>query len=89
MAEMKVSRKKAPEKKSHGPNGSAKYALEQMASERPNSDHMVIEGHEHGFTTHHKMAGEDVKGPEGHKSRTALAKHVKSTMSGEESDGDE
>jgi hypothetical protein len=62
------------------PKGSACEALARMASENPDSDHMVIESHDRGFTTHHRMSGERAQGPNHHRSMAALKKHIATAM---------
>lgn len=46
----------------------------------PPGDHMHVHGHEEGFTTHHVMEGERVRGPEEHGTAKQLAAHVATTM---------
>jgi hypothetical protein len=59
-------------------------ALMHMAMKHSDGDHMHIEGHDSGFTTHHVMEGKRVQGPSEHKSVGELKRHVAEVMDTDE-----
>ena len=62
----------------------AKEALKGMAQAEPESDHMMVSGHESGWETHHVLSGSKrVHGPDMHKTKAALMSHMKATMCAE------
>lgn len=59
-------------------------ALMYLAKMHGQNDHMSIEGHDTGFTTHHVLEGKKVQGPHEHKTMRELKRHVAETMDTEE-----
>jgi len=51
-------------------------ALMHIAKHHAVNDHMHVEGHEDGFTTHHVREGGRVQGPHDHKNLRELKQHL-------------
>ena len=58
------------------------HAVAHMAKNHAEGDHMHIEGHEDGYTTHSVHDGK-VHGPEEHKTMGELKRHVADCMDGD------
>ena len=60
------------------------HALMHLAMMHGQGDHMHIEGHDEGYTSHHVKEGKKVQGPHDHKTMRELKRHVAETMDEEE-----
>lgn len=61
-------------------------ALIHLAKAHAEGDHMHIQGHDEGYTTHHVKEGGKVQGPNEHKTMGAAKKAVAEAMDSEGSD---